>query len=1808
MDALTIDQVVEGLSEDLKSYLQAQYHIRDEDILRERRALFDADATIAQIPFLEATPSYRQVDQLIGEMDLPENTKQLLEKIASAETGIYPKPYVHQAVALTEFINRGQNILAATGTGSGKTEIFLLAILATLAEEAALGKGVTGKFGCRALVLYPMNALVSDQIARLRLLFGNTEAKRALAELRGRIVQFGMYTGRTPFPGVFPSAQNNKRFPELFKSRFKPTLSDADYLQALKERGKWPAKDIEAFFGQEGTRWANRLITGSDDAELMTRHEMQRTCPDILVTNYSMLEYMLVRPIERDIFTQTKNWLASDQRTYFTVVLDEAHMYRGAIGAEVSFLLRRLLDRLDIPRERVRFILTTASVGESSEDRELALQFACDITSLPIEKKDQFSYVTGTKEDVGEGRPATVEETKALVRANIRQYQGKPETSEDFTSAIRVLCTDLQLLNAFTDETEDDLYRAFRKFPPAALLIKTISGSATPLTDVESAIFPNASTEDAKEALDSLLRVCNMAREKRSGKVLLPARIHLFFRGVSGLYCCANPGCNQKRDSHETPLLGRMYSEPTVSCLCGGRAFEIYSHRDCGATYLIGYVSEKVARPDFMWHEPTTPVSPDSASRPEALIRQQFLVSAEEPAFDGWIPCWLQVTSGKIVWDDPDDEAWLDLYAADDTVRENVAFQGRLFGKCPACGKIAQRNSDEPSKIMDLATKGEQPFSQLVKRQVFSQVDDIEKDPAKFPNRGKKTLIFSDGRQKAARLAKAIPEEVEADTLRELLALGLKLYTAKRQNEISITKIYLLFIAACSEARILPYFGQDREIVKRAIDSYRNFYLSDIKDWYSMSGDVAPLSFITGLYRQACGGLYSLTFIAAGGVWPMAIGMRMLSSKLADYSPNDLEPLAALWIQDLARDIAFSNDVLKHNQRESIQGFRGGRASYAHTGKFRRETSKLLLQMGFDVGKLENNLREVFGINDTEGTGMFLDPAKLSLSLDLEREWFSCKKCKTLSMVEIRGRCAGCGSTSVTSLNPDSDPYVRTRKGFWRTPMREVVEGRRLPRLLNAEEHTAQLTHSDAASGPGVIEEYELRFQDILRENETPVDILSCTTTMEVGINIGSLVSVSLRNVPPQRENYQQRAGRAGRRGSAISTVVTFCQGNPHDNYYYSNVEKIVSGPPRQLKVKTDNPKIARRHIHAFLLQDYFNQGNQQTLNPNILSSLGSLAGFYDSNESLSCANFSTWIEQNSATISARIGKWVGTLKDIDDVLAWVDQTVEHFCTDLTTLKLSAAKIVAIEEALPDDEKTTLLAFLLRESLLPSYAFPTNLSSFLVEEVDNVRLNTKYNPTQSAIRALSEYAPGKVITIDKNDYISSAVTANAAKDDRERASTLFTNPHRKPYVFCSEPSCYYVEDVGYDDAQHREKLPCPLCSIGSLRVMELISPEVYLPERGKSITSLDDDPEFSRATPAQFPVPVHQASDSIRDEAIISERLTAFRKEQAELIVVNKGDPDTQLGFDICRKCGTAHLVTPGKRPKANHKTPYYVQAKAGSYPQSVPCSGDFGNVFLGHRFSTDLVILRARLGVPLSQTAHGQGAEFLALQAGLQTIAEALPLAAAKHFDVDSSEFSSGFRFVQQGIEGERLLAEVYMFDTLSGGAGYSHQLAEAMEGLLRNDVEEILKCTEEIDGGCDRSCHNCLRHYHNQYFHNSLDRRIGRELLRFLLDGAPLENPIKHKQTQLLLGLADMLRFDGINVETDVEVEGVSVPILAINDNRKVAIDVVHPLVTETHRDGLTVQLDGSAAVRPLSLNAFYLSRNLPSCFLEVKRWLGE
>lgn len=394
------NSVHKQLRTELEDYIKSQYFGKSPLLLSALSDHIDDEGLLYQKPFIESSPAYVTVQNGIETASIEPWLKDYFLQLAEAGIGVFPSPFAHQISAL-EAATRGENLFVSTGTGSGKTECFMWPLLAKMADEARNSKESWAKRGVRTIVMYPMNALVSDQVSRLRRMIGDPDKKfikifRNTCGDEVRRPQFGMYTGRTPYPGAQPSTEQDRKLEKtLARMSFPQSDSEQEYFNHLLKEGKIPAKaDMHQFL--QGLH-ESRHIPNDEDAELITRFEMQQFCPDILITNYSMLEYMLLRPREQKIWDDTREWLASNNENKLLFVIDEAHMYRGSSGGEVALLIRRLFHKLGISRDRVQFILTTASMpNKNQQDVDSVMKFANELTAS--DKATRFCYLTGERE------------------------------------------------------------------------------------------------------------------------------------------------------------------------------------------------------------------------------------------------------------------------------------------------------------------------------------------------------------------------------------------------------------------------------------------------------------------------------------------------------------------------------------------------------------------------------------------------------------------------------------------------------------------------------------------------------------------------------------------------------------------------------------------------------------------------------------------------------------------------------------------------------------------------------------------------------------------------------------------------------------------------------------------------------------------------------------------------------------------------------------------------------------------------------------------------------------------------------------------------------------------------------------------------------------------------------------------------------------------------------------------------------------------------------------------------------------------
>lgn len=1769
---LGVNEVAKRIHLRLRRYLEAQYHIRNPGLISERRMLLEEPGGISQQPYIEVTPSYAVAGRFSG-LKAPKPVTELLQELVGWKPGIgvFP-PYRHQADALEHFFAKGtdsDDLVVATGTGSGKTETFLYAILGALAIEGTERRTSFARRGVRALLLYPMNALVSDQTARLRRLLGDERLSGMLEERWGRRVRFGMYTSRTPYPGVRDSKKDKRHLDTLFgyfnqlETSVKP--EDQALVAELKRRGRWPAKDVVSFYGcdleektlvkkgkrvgKEHTRrhWNKRFLTQPGDRELLTRHEMQEQAPDLLITNYSMLEYMLLRPIERPLFEQTRAWLAADPRNQFLLVLDEAHMYRGVGGAEVGLLIRRLLSRLGIGRDRLRCILTSASLGTGAAAEKAGRAFAHDLTGETSKKS--FAIVRGTREERSGARPGTRDEASALasVSPTVLAAAGFAPTKANATLAdigARLgWATPPTIVGNDNLSTRQHVCRSLIGFGPLELLLERASGNATDFAELARVLFPQSEHSEAERATDGLLALGTFARRTEPGREeqpLLPTRVHLLFRGLPPLYACIDPSCSARRSASGDTLLGRLYTEPRAQCDCGGRVFEILTHRDCGAAYLRAFATSPTA--DFLWHERGGKLTEFGKPLHELHL---FLEEPHPDQRGDAEPLLLDVQTGRVLSTASSDKAGTRLCYRARKPAEKVT-NATTFGVCPACTRRTQ--SGGSLKIMDLATKGEQPFANLVREQFVSQLATKESSE-QHPNEGRKALLFSDGRQKAARLARDLPREVERDSFREALALACHNLAQLPTPQLAVLDetLYAAFVAVCARHHLHFFDGHNQKTLLEECARFRK----DYDDLDTALADkwrpVPPTRYRTALLRQIGDPYYSLVAACAAVVEAAPAKLRILQKRLRDLgTPAMIEETANAWLREMLARYAFDPALGKDARLDEFGFFQPVRVADGLKPFFNRIRSPTGLSSG-DIERLRDEFFEVFTREAPTGddSGRLVVADGLVMRLALDDVWLQCVVCGHLQAKPFLGACGNCQDKRLEP-RPSEHEYMRSRKGFFREPLRAVLCGER-PVHITAEEHTAQLSQRDAGVVYATTEEFELRFQDVpLGPDKPPVDILSCTTTMEVGIDIGSLTAVGLRTVPPQRENYQQRAGRAGRRGTSVSSVLMFAQGGAHDAHYFAYPASIISGPPREPRLKADNPRLARRHVNSHLLQTFFHtrldalsaeeQAKIAQHRPGIMSAFGDADEFFQGTSEFSFSAFEEWLQKSVLTPKSQVVEEVANWLPAaifktgiaDEKRKFVREIADALLRTLTQLRderlgrTSSGEGGASEADAPDGDASGLLDLCFDYDLLPSYAFPTDLCSFVIQEWDKSnsqwRVNVKERPQLAKAQALSEYAPGRLLVVNKQTYRVGGIFVDGPPS-ASPAIGLFSQPLSR-YVGCSR--CSYISiEGGSAPARTIEGSPCPVCRT-PLFVREYLDPPSFSPEGGRMLREGDREQDITFASSAQLP------EIAGRDEFNWIEgsgrNLNHAYGEDVLLVVANKGKDSA--GFSVCESCGAAWID--GEEPEGSHMRPFLVprhileRDAAGNQ-----CNGEVRRgLFLVHDFRTDLLLLRGAFRRPLDFQPEQPW-----LYDALATLAEALALGASLHLDIDPGELSAGFRLLPALVDSDQGMAEIYLFDTASGGAGYAADAGGQLQQVL-DRTEELLRV---CPGGCERSCTKCLRHYGNRFLHGRLDRRLALQLLRYFRTGEVPAFPSPSEQTRVLRPLARFLELEGWTTEAD-------------------------------------------------------------------------
>lgn len=1840
----TIHETIEQLHTALKDYIEATYHIADPALINQRRNLLNRPGVIHQVPFLESTPKYRSGYPFREIEGLPPGARRAFEVLASASEGlgrvIHDPAYTHQVRAIESSLVARRNLVIMTGTGSGKTESFLLPILGKLAREASERPTVFGQqHAMRALVLYPMNALVNDQLGRMRAMFGDPRLAQLFAGWAGRPARFARYTSRTPYAGVRTRKKDQTRLKsfEEFYVDLERAANDTSDLRhevasklkdELKSRGKWPAKpDLSAWFGAKNSPWESkekkplRAVTKPLDVELVTRHEVQAAPPDLLVTNYSMLEYMLMRPIERQIFDKTAAWLKANPNETFLVVLDEAHLYRGAPGAEVGLLLRRLRARLGIGVERLQVICATASF----DDRKYAPSFGAQLSGAPVES---FDPITGDHAEATHAGDGSARDAELLAKVDLDAFYG--------AAALRPVAVKKLLANRGVEQTEDverDLFEALSTYPPLGRLINLTMGNATPLEDLAKLIFPEADRDIGDRAVTALLALASVARPSTSAAGLLPCRVHNFFRGLPGLWVCLDPDCNQLTEEERNGICGKLYAQPVEECGCGARVLEYFTCRNCGSSYGRGY-TDNVESPRHLWCQPGSKLKlstgeVESLMPLDLLLEQPLQHDVVEPKEFDLITAALDPTHEgsrtRTVFVRRDRTSG----AKDDDGEQDTRLESR--GQFTPCGMCGGRAAFGHSSVQDHQTKGDQPFQALVSRQLHVQPPGPQISSPFAPLRGRKVLAFSDSRQVAARLAPNLQMYSTRDALRPLIVLGFERLEAapsiKKRLSLNDAYFAVLLAAASRTVRLRPELIPGESIaaienVRRKVDADGQISDDELFElWLEVTkDDKSPSSLLEDIYKTIFDKHLGLEPLALASLSVKAEKLKMVGelpsiTGVAETTEEKLE-LVEAWLRCWWR--ASNAGVWMRDMPQGWwqRGKSAGTSISPHKGSF--EPLKRFLNDKAVLKKFTNEWLPKLMAELTEQVEAGQKRLLAShLALRFGGVWQRCSTCTSVHRgVSKLPRCLDCNSNRVKPLDPESDEAFVARKGNYRKPVSETRAGAPLLSLIAAE-HTAQLNSAGSDEAFSRAEEHELLFQDValvwndIVRNPTAIDVLSSTTTMEVGIDIGALSGVALRNMPPGRANYQQRAGRAGRRGNAVATVVSFGSADSHDEHYFSDPKGMVSGKVIDPKLALANADIAQRHVRAFLLQSY-HQARVVSVNPeepnDLFSVLGTVADFKSSTGRLNRSDFGNWLEENTEELQASLRDWLpvelGDQREalisgmVQDCLAGVDKALIDDADGAAVTHGENDGEASTEEddesgAEEGEEKPTsglapaaLLNRLLYFGVLPRYAFPTDVATFTVfdERSTSFRHIARFSPSQSLPIALSQYAPGKEVWIANKCYTSSAVYS-PIRSERTKAYK-----ERMTYRECS--TCGFAETRDVTVVPKGTVGNCEACgdanTFGPAQYWMRPPGFAHLYNRAP-VTSPDDSPETSYATRAKLmiPTPAETAGWNAVNPRV---RVYPSRKH---LLVSNTG-PEKK-GYTYCSWCGGIEADTdPEPRLRTPHMKPY---------PDDEPsCDGTHAtkNMILGTTFITDVALFSLHLARPL-ELRPGTYPTIVALR----TVSEALAKAAALMLGIEPGEVLAEFRpaITEDSLGREGLQAEVFLYDTLPGGAGFSRLAAEEAPRLLTMALEVLRACPE----GCDASCYRCLRSFKNKVEHRLLDRHVGAELLEHLLFGKIPTFSVSRTEsaTHRLLASLKQQAVDE-RYESDVAVPGVgTVPLVAVRPNGiRVAVLLAAPLSGETAMDEqMSEQLSKLPGWKVVTVNELVIRHNLPAACRQVQ-----
>ncbi|MHC2676960.1 Lhr-like helicase [Bradyrhizobium diazoefficiens] len=1812
------------------SYVETAFRISNEETADGRRELLESNGALATAPFLEPVLRYQQykdpLEKLVSDArlsHLSEDGRNAFVELAlsglfdgeSAQGSIRRKstynPYTHQVEMLFRGARRGKPGIVTSGTGSGKTESFMLPVLAALANEAVNWPAPRPGFlkenwwaggdpfvhmrrhedpgrpkALRAIILYPMNALVDDQMVRLRRTLDSEEARTVMDErFAGNRIFFGQYTSSTPVTGyeVHPRRSRDKdersrrtRRGNLLREEMRIFESDQD---AARQHDA-AARQAAAAAGEkaEPTRF---IFPSVDGGEMVSRWDMHRAPPDILVTNASMLGTMLSREVEDKVFESTRDWLTSDPESYLFLIIDELHLVRGSAGTEVSFLIKSLLQRLGLDKPEVihklRILASSASLPLDGENEEHSLRYLRDLFA-PYGTSEGPND-PGTKK-LDFWRDCVVPGTPHLDRVALSKLPTEPFID----------------LVAASDPKGEGLVRDVPKSKPVELALSKIAAAfglnpqdaafvqnlsrraaevlttacldgenvrATSIDRLAKVIFGSADATRALRGLMLARALPESAGHKAPTPQGLPSfRFHGFIRNIEGLFGSVDVGNDGIRIGDLTIERGTSHGRRTGDSARGRRLFELLYCEACGEVLLGGQRGSGAGTTNVT---ELLPSAADLEAIPEKagseyydkMTWQQFAVfwprsatpRTSERNYDRWTKASLDPTTGAVTERDevPAGHIGGHLYfQTDDAIQNQRGQQVRLRMAqpfcCPKCGtdySFRPRTGRASSPVRAFRT-GVGKASQMVATELFELLHAIGAQA--------KSIVFSDSRQDAANQSLEIERLHLRDLRREILVTAARECLADAQAR---------HLSQEDRARMLAGLGGDMNAVMAQVTAWNK--MDDELKGIDLGSKKIRLDYLLQ-YGSSGRALSRITSEFVGlGIHPFdEVGRAKFDDKpwwdafvrtqgVSQFSPQlpadrqlDLERRIMTNQYELVEDVIFANTFFALEETglaypslsaEASDETRKldawlrvfASASRVREGKYFDRNNFLTWDRSQAVPR-NNRVRrfadKVFGASVDNGlkgvldalaaighSGGVVEVGKLHLRVaEAGDHYWRCESCERVHLHRGEQICTRC-------YNPLPDNPTGVVEELW---SRNFL-GRRIVRGHDQGIKRFRLKCEELSGQTEDFSDRLRRFKDIFvgQTNEVgrlaeEIDMLSVTTTMEVGIDIGSLQTVYQANMPPQRFNYQQRVGRAGRRGQAFSFVATFCRGRSHDAFYFRHPEAITGDAPPPPFLAVDHDPIPHRLLRKVWLRSAFAVVRDECIGrgdiypgddlmpPDVHGEYVPTGEFYDTG--------SPWPDRLLAAL-----KQTQNVRDAFVASAVLDKQQQARLLAASAPDMLLGEIMGRRDAAPRDN-AGLAQFLAEQGLLPMYGMPTRVRNMYLGMDRKGRGSDEALSWLSMDRdlemAIFEFAPGSLLVKDKEKHKAIGFTGRLLDPER-RGKNILVQP----------PMSNWISEYGFvgwcvacGAAKHERERPgggvrCDDCraDMQAAEFRHYISPAAFRTDFRPEDGDLDEVGVMSTRT-------VATVAREGKAEDVGSIRIHAGAG--TTIMQLNDGRPDDlgeQQLFEVEMMTDQDVATFPRGVQLADQAidTEVSIKDKAKRFQRTGDGIGKFG---LFARKATDAVFVEAirfneRLNIDL--VAKSGERTHIAARAAAISATHLLVQKAALELDVAPDEFEA----LEPRLRHDRPMLQIA--DTLINGSGLCRRLCQpGTDGRpdIARLIEEILTTydkwplldfvDEEHESKCSTSCYMCIQQYQNRRYHPLLDWRLGLAYLRSMID----------------------------------------------------------------------------------------------------------